>query len=531
MKFIFSTAICSLFCLQIAQAKVLNADQKLADFNQLNIFIDSSYGPLEYKQKERGLKLDELRDKYRSEILAAKTNAEFYYSIARYISEFHDGHFGSILPTDYKAEIAITTDLVEGKVLIDAIDRKKISEQEFPFVRGDEVISFNGKPVQNEVDEVSRYLGGGFILSEKRSAAQSLFIRSGKRFPVPTGDVEVEVRRGTSNIIEKVRLKWEVTGTPFDEKMSVQGFNKHVFNQTSYNTLSIIPDLTEIMGNERLEKSFRCSGSTRIDIPDDATIIMRTPFVAYYHSTPKGQIGYLRIPHYYFDKPEEVFRQYEYAVQVLEKNTLGLIIDQDHNCGGSVDFLHAILGLFISEPVKPMQFELLASKAEYFEFKSWLSQAPSDTIDYKNSEKVLEVIQESWEKGDFLTPKIAIGGEDWIYPNNRIHYTKPIVMLIDELSGSGGDAFPALMGGYKRATLLGTRTWGLGGHVAEIASLRHSALDLRMTKSLFYRPDGVAVENNGAVPDVPYTITRDDFMYGYKNYQKAYLQVLLEKLK
>ena len=142
----------------------------------------------------------------------------------------------------------------------------------------------------------------------------------------------------------------------------------------------------------------------------------------------------------------------------------------------------------------------------------------------------MSLINCAWELGDYLTPKTSISGEDWIYPN-RIHYTKPIVMLIDELAGSGGDAFPSLMGGYKRATLLGTRTWGLGGHVEELPPLYNSAINVRMTKSLFYRPDGTPVENNGAVPDVNYSITRDDYLYDYKNYQKFYLKTLLEKVE
>jgi hypothetical protein len=68
----------------------------------------------------------------------------------------------------------------------------------------------------------------------------------------------------------------------------------------------------------------------------------------------------------------------------------------------------------------------------------------------------------------------------------------------------------------------------LNSHVVEQPPLFYSRIQARMTKSLFFRPDGVAVENNGAVPDIGYTITRDDFMYGYKNYQKFYLEKLLE---
>ena len=100
-------------------------------------------------------------------------------------------------------------------------------------------------------------------------------------------------------------------------------------------------------------------------------------------------------------------------------------------------------------------------------------------------------------------------------------------MLIDEMSGSGGDAFPAMLQGNGRAVLLGTRTMGAGGHVVEMPPLNHSGISPRMTKSLFYRPDGVAVENNGAVPDISYTITRDDFVYEYRGYQKFYTEKLL----
>jgi C-terminal processing protease CtpA/Prc len=100
-------------------------------------------------------------------------------------------------------------------------------------------------------------------------------------------------------------------------------------------------------------------------------------------------------------------------------------------------------------------------------------------------------------------------------------------MLIDEMSGSGGDAFPAMMQGLGRAMLFGSRTMGAGGHVLEMAALPYSGNSLRMTKSLFFRPDGTAVENNGVVPEVGYTITRDDFLYGYRNYQATYLAKLL----
>ena len=90
----------------------------------------------------------------------------------------------------------------------------------------------------------------------------------------------------------------------------------------------------------------------------------------------------------------------------------------------------------------------------------------------------------------------------------------------------GGDAFPSLLGGIGRATLFGERTMGAGGHVTPITPLPFSNISVNMTKSLFYRPDGVPVENNGAVPHIQYEIKASDAVNGFTEYQKAYLKAL-----
>lgn len=516
----------------LVQAQTLTTEQKLSDFKQLQLSIESSYGPFDYKIQTQGLNYQKISQDYAQKIANTKSNAEFYYAMVQYISEFHDGHFGGSIVSNYMAQIPVETDLVAGEVLIDRIDRTQLSETAFPFAKGDAIVSIDGRPTEEVLKELMKHVGSGYSLSEKRTAAQILFIRRGSRLPVPTGKIQVGIRRGTSDIVESVSLEWKVTGTPLDEKFRSV---KKSPASASTDLLDVRPQVQELLG-ERLERSFRCSGETRIAIPENATMVMEKPFVAYYHPTEKGNVGYLRIPHYMFVGPkgepmfDEVFQQYEYAIQVLEKNTVGLIIDQDHNCGGSVSFLYSMASLFVKGPFQPIQFQLLATKKEYLMFKAEYDQTVNNSLVQIGLKKVMDLIQAAWTAGQRLTEKTDIDGMDSIYPN-RIQYTKPIVMLIDELAGSGGDAFPSLMGGLKRAKLLGTRTWGLGGHVQDFPALNYSGFNYRMTKSLFYRPDGVAVENNGAVPDVGYQITRDDFMYGYKNYQKFYLKTLLEEIQ
>jgi C-terminal processing protease CtpA/Prc len=87
------------------------------------------------------------------------------------------------------------------------------------------------------------------------------------------------------------------------------------------------------------------------------------------------------------------------------------------------------------------------------------------------------------------------------------------------------------MQGHGRAKVIGSRTMGLGGHVVQVPALYNSGLSLRMTKSLFYRPNGTPIENNGVEPDVPYAPTEEDFMNGYRDYQKFYLNELFKMIE
>lgn len=505
-------------------ARPLTTAQKLSDLNSLVGTIKSGYGPLKYKEKTLGINIDMLAREYAEKIEATKTNGDFYYLLVQFVAEFQDSHFGASLPTTHRSKLNISTDYVDGKVLIEAINREKLSEEKFPFEKGDEIVTFNGKPVQEEINKLIPYMGQGFKLTAQRKATMMLVSRNGAKVPVQTGTVTLGIKRFKTRMISDVELNWELSGKPVDEYIASNKSLNITGTRLNYDQIKLPKD--------EIENTYRCSGTTRIKIPADATVIMKDPFVAYYHKTEKGNIGYLRIPHYSpEDKNYELrFRMYEYAVSLLEKNTVGLIIDQDHNCGGSVSYLHQIVSLFAKEAFIPMQFELLASKESYLEFNTWASELNPLTIEASELEKVRDLIYNTWMNGDnFLTVKTSIDGNA-TQAINRVTYTKPILMLVDEMCGSGGDAFPSIMQGIGRAKLLGTRTMGAGGHVIELPLLNNSQILVRMTKSLFYRPDGVAVENNGANPDITYFPTQNDFVNEYQDYQKFYLNELFKML-
>lgn len=518
-----SSVILSLSSLSLA----LTETQKLADFHQLIGLIDAQYGPKQYKQDQLGIDLRTLASQYEEKVKQTKTNGEFYYLMVKFVAEFKDGHFGVIVPSEKVASLGFTTDYIGGKVLIDEVDAKALPN--FAFQRGDEIVTFNKLPVETELGNLKPFVSNGNDLTITRIAAISLSNRRAARMPAPSGSIELGIRHGTSDIIDTVTLEWKQKGDSLDEQDGFlpQSAGKLSF-RTDYGQISI-SDIMADLENKNL-KSFRCSGETRIAIPKDATVLTMEPFVSYYHPTEKGNVGYLRIPHYHWENGgksinAQVFAQYTYVVDQLEKNTVGLIIDQDHNCGGSVELVEQMASMFIPKTYPGLEFQLLASKTEYLQFKSWLNEVPENTFERAGTKEALDLILASWKKGEYLTPKSTLHGSIPVRPY-QYQYTKPIVLLTDEMSGSGGDAFPGLMQGHKRAKVIGNRTMGLGGHVEEIPPLYNSGLSLRMTKSLFYRPDGVAVENNGVQPDVKYIPTRDDFMYEFKSYQKFYLNEL-----
>lgn len=515
-------------------ANTLTAEQKLSDLNQIVSMVKSGYGPLHYKNDKFNINVDILKNIYADKIADTTTNAQFYYTLIRFIAEFHDGHFRATLPTNLKASVPFDTDLVEGKVLIGEINRTLLTEKNFAFQKGDEIVAVDGLDISTVLNTLQSYRGLGFSQSERRYAARAITVRDGKRMPIPSGEVVFKIRRETSSVIQEAKLTWKVEGTAIDEidtpEIAKLLRNNRTSVPTNYDELSIAPMMNEIR-NPQTERSYSCSGTTRISMPEGAVSIMTEPFVAYYYPTTKGHIGYLRIPHYSPENSEydQRFAQYEYAISELEKNTVGLIIDQDHNCGGSVSYLHRLVSLLMPQRFLPMQFQLLANKAEYLNFGEWVKETPENTLSRVHIQGVQDLIKTSWLNGDFMTPLTSIDGSKSTEPNS-IHYTKPIIILIDEMSGSGGDAFPSMLKGFGRAKLIGTRTMGLGGHVTKQPALFYSQIVPEMTKSLFYRPDGIAVENNGAEPDFDYTITREDFVYGYIGYREFYTNKILELL-
>jgi hypothetical protein len=77
----------------------------------------------------------------------------------------------------------MTLDIYDGKVLIDSINRTLLPAAEFPFGVGDEIVSFDGRPVLEVIRSLRKYSIAANPRSSDRIAAGRLVSRSQQIMP------------------------------------------------------------------------------------------------------------------------------------------------------------------------------------------------------------------------------------------------------------------------------------------------------------------------------------------------------------
>jgi tricorn protease len=160
------------------------------------------------------------------------------------------------------------------------------------------------------------------------------------------------------------------------------------------------------------------------------------------HAASDGQVGYVYVPSTGIDGQSDLVRQFQGQLRMP-----ALIVDERWNSGGQI----------------PTRFIELLNRP----------------------------LTNYWARRD---------GKDWPWPPDA-HFG-PKCMLINGLSGSGGDAFPFYFRQSGLGQLIGTRTWGgligLSGYPPRIYGA-----SIQCPSFAFYETDGTwGVEGHGVDPDI-----------------------------
>ena len=120
-------------------------------------------------------------------------------------------------------------------------------------------------------------------------------------------------------------------------------------------------------------------------------------------------------------------------------------------------------------------------------------------------------------------------GHDWSSPSESIF--GPKVMIINEMSGSGGDALPWYFRKAGLGPLVGKRTWGglvgIGGYPELLDGGRVTA-----PRAALYGLKGEwEVENHGVAPDYEVDLEPAAFRHGHDAQLDKAIEVVIEQLK
>ncbi|MBC7924633.1 MAG: hypothetical protein H7039_03160, partial [Bryobacteraceae bacterium] len=276
----------------------------------------------------------------------------------------------------------------------------------------------------------------------------------------------------------------------------------------------------------------------------------RLPSEFFFSGTyPAGgyRIGLIRIPSYAPADQISAVNQFLREVTYMQENTDGLIIDQARNPGGSVAYTQTLLSLLHHYPFRTLGFSVRATSAWIFAYSSARESAiaqgaPSEII--AQFDLILNAMREANRANRGMTTPVPLAGLSLeIQPvrdvrGNLLSFSKPLMVLIDEFSASGGDAFAAVIQDSGRGPLFGYRTMGAGGNVAGYDAGSFSQGFVSVTESLMVRaseraesgpyPVSPYVENVGVRPDIEYDImTRQNLLQNFRPYVSAFSEAMV----
>jgi len=167
-------------------------------------------------------------------------------------------------------------------------------------------------------------------------------------------------------------------------------------------------------------------------------------------------------------KIEQIYKQ--------EPNLKGLVLDLRNDPGGLLDAAVAVSSAFLPENVT-----VVSTNGQLAESKFTYKAAP-----------------------EFYQRR---GGDDPLKGLPAALKSVPLVVLVNEGSASASEIVAGALQDYKRATIMGTQTFGKGS----VQTVRPLGPDtgIKLTTARYYTPNGRSIQARGIVPDVMVDDTAD----------------------
>jgi hypothetical protein len=546
----------------------LTVEQKVADFQNVAGLYAKRYAPYEWKRDTFGFDLLNAAP-WIDKILATQDDLDFYEVLSEYVSKLNDAHDTYTLPSNFQATLNFSVDIYDGKLLVDSINRTRLPATEFPFVTGYELVSIDGQRAKSLLQTFLRYAVFANRRSTSRFAATLLTVRPQGLMPhaADLPDVSTVVFRRPDSQLETYRIPWVKSGLP------LVAVGKYITPAATVLTQLAAGDSRPDEIPAYLAPLLRLQNCR---IPDRTVLGFGSLAPIFAQSLPPGfvrrlgsagdpffsgvfeahgfRIGFIRIPSYSPTNTAAALTAFQNEMAYFQANTDGLVIDEMRNPGGSASYVNQLLSLVLPDPWRAMGFEVRATSDWVVSISSALesakaARAPQNIID------LLEMI-----KSAIVDANASFRGRTEPIPldtasldrspltdaqGNLLAYTKPLIVLIDELTASAGEVFAAGIQDNARGRLVGWRTMGAGGSVTTWGAGSYSLGSTSVTESLMNRghnvitggrrkasyPPAPYVENIGVRPDlrVDY-MTSDNLNQSGKPFVDAFVTAIVNQI-
>ena len=171
-------------------------------------------------------------------------------------------------------------------------------------------------------------------------------------------------------------------------------------------------------------------------------------------SRVEGEIGYIKVSTFNEQTHANLVKAVETLKKTLGKNLKGFIIDLRNNPGGLLDQAIHVADDFLEKGA------IVLTKGRNLEETQRSNAKPGD-----------------------------------------ISEGKPVLVLVNGGSASASEIVAGALQDHKRATIIGTRTFGKGS-VQTIIPLGSSGAALRLTTARYYTPSGRSIQAKGIMPDI-----------------------------
>jgi len=543
----------------------LTMEQKISDFQALASVYAKRYAAYDWKVATTSVDLLDIGT-WLGQVQATTNDLDFYEVMIDYLAALDDAHSYFISPANFSANLNFTVDLYDGNLLVDSINTARLPTATFGFKTGYQLVSIDGQDAPTLLNGLLKYAIAGNPRSTRRLAATLLTSRPQSRMPhapsVP--DVSRVVFQRPDGGRETYQIPWTKSGlamtsvgtfkSPFPLADATTSGEAPMDDSADYmQTLrrlwnGKLPD-NAVLGSGSLTPIFAASMPS--GFVQRLGRFASDPFYSGVFTANGKNIGFIRIPSFSPISTTTAIGAFQNEIAYLQENTDALVVDVMRNPGGDVSYLNTLLSYLMPSRWTSIGYELRATSEWVAAISSALTLAraqgaPQSTI--AGLQSIADAILTANQQLAGRTAAVPLDGvtidrdpaKD--SKGNVIAYTKPIMVLVDEITGSAGDAFAATVQDNARGPLFGWRTMGAGGASVEtwLAGSFSQGFAI-VPESLMHRPGSIAtpdfpptpyIENVGVRPDIQVDyMTADNLNQRGKPFVDAFVAATIAQLE